>query len=78
MAFSGTYNYSERCIFDIKTFVEALRLLIVNSILGVILLFLTLEEIDWKILTSRKQIKDIVVDKTLWNMKSIFKISLNS
>ena len=72
MAASASYRYSERSIFDIKTLIEALRFIIVNTILAFIFLFLTLEEIDWSILSFREKITDIVIDKTSWNIKTIF------
>ena len=72
MTVSTSYNYSERKIFDFQTFIEALRFIIVNLILASILLFLTLEEIDWAFLKSRERIKDIVIDNTVWNIKTIF------
>ena len=72
MAFSTAYSYKERSIFDIKTLIEALRFIIVNAILAIILLFLTLEEIDWALLSSREKINDIVIDNTSWNIKKIF------
>ena len=72
MAFSSGYSYRERSIFDVKTLIEALRFIIVNAILALILLFLTLEEIDWSLLSSREKINDIVIDNTSWNIKKIF------
>tara|TARA_B100000965_G_scaffold385593_1_gene386960 strand:- start:3811 stop:4029 length:219 start_codon:yes stop_codon:yes gene_type:complete len=72
MAFSTAYSYRERRIFDIKTLIEALRFIIVNAILAFIFLFLTLEEIDWAVLSSREKINDKVIDKTSWNIKQIF------
>ena len=72
MAFSTSYSYRERSIFDIQTLIEALRFLIVNAILGFIFLFLTLEEIDWTILSSKEKINDIIIDSTSWNIKKIF------
>ena len=72
MTVSTSYNYSERKIFDFQTFIEALRFIIVNLILASILLFLTLEEIDWAFLKSRERIKDIVIDNTVWNIRTIF------
>ena len=56
MAISSSYSYKERSVFDIKTLIEALRFIIVNAILALILLFLTLEEIDWAIFSSREKI----------------------
>ena len=72
MACSTTYNYRERSIFDIKTIFEALRFIIANAILTIIFLFLTLEEIDWTIFSSKEKINDVVIDNTSWNIKKIF------
>ena len=72
MTASTSYNYSERSIFDIKTLIEALRFIIVNAILAFIFLFLTIEEIDWALLSSRDKMNDIVIDNTSWNIKKIF------
>ena len=72
MVLATTYNYRERSVFDIKTLIEALRFIIVNAILAVIFLFLTLEEIDWTLFSSRKKTNDIVIDNTSWNIKKIF------
>ena len=72
MACSTTYNYRERSVFDIKTFFEVLRFIIANAILTTIFLFLTLEEIDWAIFSSKGKINDLVIDNTSWNIKTIF------
>ena len=72
MASSTSYTYSETSIFNIQTLIEVLRLIIVNSILAFIFLFLALEEIDWILLSSREKMDDIVIDKTSWNLKTIF------
>ena len=72
MTFSTTYNYGDRSIFDLKTLLEAIRFIIVNSILAFIFLFLTIEEIDWAILSSREKINDKIIDNTSWNIKTIF------
>ncbi len=72
MASSSTYSYRERSVFDIKTLIEALRFIIINAILAFIFLFLTIEEIDWALLSSRDKINDIVIDNTSWNIKKIF------
>ena len=69
MIFSTSYNYRERSIFDIKTLIEALRFIIVNTILAFIFLFLTLEEIDWTLFSFRKKPNEIVIDNTSWNIK---------
>tara|TARA_B100000965_G_scaffold405893_1_gene441756 strand:+ start:2447 stop:2665 length:219 start_codon:yes stop_codon:yes gene_type:complete len=72
MASSTLYSYSERNVFDFKTLIEALRFIIINAILAFIFLFLTLEEIDWTLLSSREKMNDIVIDNTSWNIKKIF------
>ena len=72
MASSTAYIYQERRIFDIKTIIQALRLIIINAILAFIFLFLTIEEIDWAILSSRENINDEIIDNTSWNIKTIF------
>ena len=72
MAFSTSYSYRERNIFDIQTLIKALSFLIINIILAFIFLFLSLEEIDWAILSSREKMNDIVIDNTSWNIKTIF------
>ena len=74
MTLSTGYNYSERRIVDIQTLIEAVRFIIVNSILALIFLFLVLEEIDWSLLESRSTIKDRVIDNTSWNIKKIFEV----
>ena len=72
MAFSTAYSYKERRIVDVKTLIEALRFIIVNVILAFIFLFLTLEEIDWSLLSSREKFKDVLIDNTSWNIKKLF------
>ena len=72
MAFSTAYSYSDRNIFDIQSLIAALRFIIINSILAFIFLFLTLEEIDWALLSSNEKIEDRVIDHTSWNIKTIF------
>ena len=72
MTVSTAYKYSERKIFDVQTFIEALRFIIINLILASIFLFLTLEEIDWAVLSLKDKNKDILVDNTVWNIKTIF------
>ena len=71
MTFATTYNYSNRRIFDIKTLLDAIRFIIINTILACIFLFLTLEELEWAIFKFRKRIKDNVIDYTSWNIKTI-------
>ena len=72
MAFSTAYSYIDRNIFDIQSLIAALRFIIINSILAFIFLFLTLEEIDWSLLSSNEKIEDRVIDNTSWNIKTIF------
>ena len=71
MTFSTTYSYSNRRIFDLKTFVEAIRFIIINSILAFIFLFLIVEEFEWATFSTRKGIKDKVLDHTSWNIKTL-------
>ncbi len=71
MTFATSYSYSDRSIFDLKTLLEALRFIIVNSILAFIFLFLIIEEFEWVIFSSREEIKDKVVDDSSWNLKTL-------
>ena len=71
MTFATTYIYSDRNIFDLKTLLDAIRFIIVNSILAFIFLFLTFEEFEWAIFSSRERITDKVVDETSWNIKTL-------
>ena len=71
MTFATTYTYSNRRIFDLKTLVEAIKFMIINSILAFILLFLTLEEIDWAIFSYREKITDKIIDETSWNINAL-------
>ncbi len=71
MTFANTYIYRDRSIFDLKTLLEAIRFIIVNSILAFIFLFLTVEEFEWAIFSSRERIKDKVIDETSWNIKTL-------
>ena len=64
MAFANTYIYSDRNIFDLKTLLDAIRFIIVNSILAFIFLFLTFEEFEWAVFSSRERITDKVIDET--------------
>ena len=72
MAVSNAYCYREKGVFDIKILIEALRFIIVNAIVAFLFLFITLEEIDWAFLSSRKKMNDLVIDYTSWNIKKIF------
>ena len=71
MTFATTYNYRDRQIFDLKTLLEGINFIIVNSILACIFLFLTVEEIEWEIFSSREGITDNVIDETSWNIKTL-------
>ena len=71
MTIATTYIYSDRSIFDLKTLLDAIRFIIVNSILAVIFLFLTVEELEWSIFSFREGILDKVVDETSWNIKTL-------
>ena len=71
MTFATTYKYRDRQIFDLKTLLEAIKFIIVNSILVLIFLFLTVEELEWAIFSSRDGITDKVIDETSWNIKTL-------
>ena len=72
MSFSTAYRYSDRNIFDIQTLIDAIRFIFLNVILAFIFIFLSLEEIDWALLSSSEKINDTVIDNTSWNIKTIF------
>ena len=71
MTFATSYSYSERHIFDLRTLLEAIRFIIINSILAFIFLFLTVEEFEWAIFSSREGITDEIIDETSWNIKTL-------
>ena len=71
MAYSTTYSYRDRSVFDIKTLLEAIRFIIVNFILAFIFLFLTVEEFEWAIFSYKERITDKVIDHTSWNIKTL-------
>ncbi len=71
MTFATSYSYSKREIFDLKTLLKAIRFIIVNSILAFIFLFLTVEEFEWALFSSREGITDKVIDETSWNIKTL-------
>ena len=73
MTVASTYSYSDRQIFDLSTLLEAIRFIIANSILAFIFLFLTVEEFEWVVFSSREAITDKVIDETSWNIKNLFK-----
>ena len=70
MTFATTYSYKDRSIFNLETLIKAIRFIIVNSILSFIFLFLTVEEFEWAIFSSKKGLKDKVIDETSWNIKT--------
>ena len=71
MTFATTYSYSNRKIFDLSTLLKAFTFIIANFILFFIFLFLTLEELEWRIFSSREQIADEVLDESPWNIKTL-------
>jgi len=71
MTFSTTYSYGDRGVFDLKTLIEAIRFIIVNSILAFIFLFLTFEQFEWEIFSSREGVTDKVIDNSSWNIKTL-------
>ena len=71
MTFATAYSYGDRQIFDLKTLLEAIRFIIVNSILAFIFLFLAIEEFEWATFSTREEITDKVIDETSWNIKSL-------
>ncbi len=71
MTFATSYSYSERQIFDLSTLLNAIKFIIVNSILAFIFLFLTVEEFEWSIFSSREGFTDKVIDETSWNIKTL-------
>ena len=75
MAVATNYRYEDRNIIDIRTLLLAVRFLIANIILAMIFLFLTMEEIDWSIFSSKENIEEKVIDNTSWNLRHLFSIS---
>ncbi len=71
MTFVTTYSYGDRRIFDLKTLVEAIRFIVINSVLAFVFLFLIVEEFEWATFLTRKEIKDKVIDQTPWNIKTL-------
>tara|TARA_Y100001968_G_scaffold324079_1_gene362754 strand:- start:540 stop:761 length:222 start_codon:yes stop_codon:yes gene_type:complete len=71
MNFATIYSYRDRRIFDLKTLLEAIRFVIINSILALIFLFLVVEEFEWAIFLYREGITDKVIDETSWNIKTL-------
>ena len=69
MTLATTYSYSNRKIFDLGTLTKTITFIVANFILVFIFLFLTLEEFEWAIFSSKEQITDEVLDKTPWNIK---------
>jgi len=69
MTLATTYSYSNKKIIDLSTLLKAITFIVANFILVFIFLFLTLEEFEWAIFSSKEQITDEVLDKTPWNIK---------
>ena len=72
MTFATTYSYKDRSIFNLETLIKAIRFIIVSSILSFIFLFLTIEEFEWAMFSSRKGITEKVIDETSWNIRILF------
>ena len=70
MTFATTYSYSNKKIFDLSTLLKAITFIVANFILVFIFLFLTLEEFEWAMFSSKEQISDEVLDETPWNIKT--------
>tara|TARA_B100000579_G_scaffold394331_1_gene371603 strand:- start:742 stop:972 length:231 start_codon:yes stop_codon:yes gene_type:complete len=71
MSLATTYSYRDRQIFDVKTLLDAIRFLIINSILAFIFLFLIFEEFEWAIFSHREKVTDKLTDQTSWNIKTL-------
>jgi len=71
MTFATSYSYGDRNIIDLKTLWEAVKFILVNSVLVIIFLFLTVEELEWTLFSSRESITDQVIDNTSWNIKAL-------
>tara|TARA_Y100000589_G_scaffold215074_1_gene202931 strand:+ start:116 stop:334 length:219 start_codon:yes stop_codon:yes gene_type:complete len=69
MTLATTHRYRYKKIFDLSTLLKAITFIVANFILVFIFLFLTLEEFEWAIFSSKEQITDEVLDKTPWNIK---------
>ena len=78
MTLATSYYYNYRRIFDVKTLLEAIRFIIVNSILACIFLFITLEEVEWGVFSHREKITDKVIDQTSWNINTLMNFSYRS
>tara|TARA_B100000214_G_C23651002_1_gene482897 strand:+ start:371 stop:607 length:237 start_codon:yes stop_codon:yes gene_type:complete len=72
MSLSTAYGYGDKKVLYIKILIEAFRYIVINAILAFVFFFLSLEEIDWSILSFRKKTDEQVIDNTSWNIKKIF------
>ena len=70
MTFATTYSYSNKKIFDLSTLLKAITFIVANFILVFIFLFVTFEEFEWAMFSSKEQISDEVLDETPWNIKT--------
>ena len=68
---STVYNSPDRRIFDSRILLGVVKFFISNIILLTIFLFLTVEEIDWSIMSFTNSIKEKVVDNTSWNLNNL-------
>ena len=71
MALATTSRYNNRQFFNLNTFFELIEFILLNLILIFIFLFLSLEEFDWAIFSSREQVTDLIIDETSWNIKTL-------
>ena len=71
MTFATTYSYRKRKIFDLSSLLKAITFIVANFILVFIFFFLTLEEFEWALFSSKDQIVDEVLDETPWNIKTL-------
>ena len=71
MTFVTTYSYNKRKIFDLSTLLKTITFIVANFILFFIFLFLTVEEFEWAIFSSREELASEVLDETPWNIKTL-------
>ena len=71
MTFVTTYSYNKRKIFDLSTLLKTITFIVANFILFFIFLFLTVEEFEWAIFSSRVELASEVLDETPWNIKTL-------
>ena len=59
-------------LFEMDPFLDALKFIFTHIILAIIFVFLSLEEIDWAIYSSRKNLNDQIIDNTSWNVNDFY------